>query len=64
MPVRLQTLMQIVTATHFVSFAQAVLFSAADLSMVWPALLKMFAIGSAYMAFSLFRFRRMLAAVQ
>jgi ABC-2 type transport system permease protein len=64
MPVLLQKVMQFVPSTHFVSFSQAVLFRDADLSMVWPALLKMFAIGSAYMAFSLFRFRRMLAAVQ
>jgi hypothetical protein len=32
--------------------------------MVWPDLAKMFAIGCAYMAFTLSRFRKMLAAVQ
>ena len=64
MPVFLQKVMQFVPSTHFVSFSQAVLFRNADLSMVWPAMLKMFVIGSAYTAFSLSRFRKMLAAVQ
>jgi ABC-2 type transport system permease protein len=56
--------MQFVPSTHFVSFSQAVLFRNADLSMVWGDLLKMFLIGSAYTAFTLTRFRKMLAAVQ
>jgi len=64
MPVFLQKLMQFVPSTHFVSFSQAVLFRNANLSMVWPDMLKMFVIGSAYTVFSLSRFRKMLAAVQ
>jgi ABC-2 type transport system permease protein len=64
MPIALQKIMQFVPSTHFVSFSQAVLFRAADFSMVWPAMLKMFVIGCAYTAFTLYRFRRMLAAVQ
>jgi ABC-2 type transport system permease protein len=64
MPVFLQQVMQFVPSTHFVSFSQAVLFRNADLSMVWPDLLKMFLIGSAYTVFTLSRFRKMLAAVQ
>jgi ABC-2 type transport system permease protein len=64
MPVFLQQVMQFVPSTHFVSFSQAVLFRNADVSMVWPDLLKMFLIGSAYVAFTLTRFRKMLAAVQ
>jgi ABC-2 type transport system permease protein len=32
--------------------------------MVWPDLLKMFAIGIAYTVFTLSRFRKMLAAIQ
>jgi ABC-2 type transport system permease protein len=63
MPQWLQKTMQFVPSTHFVSFSQAVLFRDADLSMVWPDLLKMFAIGSAYSVFTLSRFRKMLAAV-
>ena len=64
MPVFLQKAMQFVPSTHFVSFSQAVLFRNATPSMVWPAMLNMFLIGSAYTAFSLSRFRKMLAAVQ
>jgi ABC-2 type transport system permease protein len=64
MPVFLQKVMQFVPSTHFVSFSQAVLFRNANFSMVWPAMLKMFLIGSVYTAFSLSRFRKMLAAVQ
>ena len=64
MPIFLQKVMQFVPSTHFVSFSQAVLFRDATLSMVWPDLAKMFAIGCAYMVFTLSRFRKMLAAVQ
>ena len=64
MPILLQRVMQFVPSTHFVSFSQAVLFRNATPSMVWPALGKMFLIGSAYTLFSLSRFRKMLAAVQ
>lgn len=64
MPVWLQKVMQFVPSTHFVSFSQAVLFRDATLSMVWPSLAKMFAIGTAYTIFTLSRFRKMLAAVQ
>src|SRR3974390_1737321 len=64
MPKALQEIMQLVPSTHFVSFSQAVLFRNASVAMVWPDLLKMLLIGSAYTAFSLSRFRKMLAAVQ
>lgn len=64
MPMALQKIMQFVPSTHFVSFSQAVLFRNATPAMVWPALMKMFLIGSAYTAFSLSRFRKMLAAIQ
>jgi ABC-2 type transport system permease protein len=64
MPVVLQNIMQFVPSTHFVSFSQAVLFRNATFAMVWPAMLKMFLIGSVYMFVTLSRFRKMLAAVQ
>jgi ABC-2 type transport system permease protein len=64
MPLVLQKVMQFVPSTHFVSFSQAVLFRNADLSMVWPDMAKMFAIGAVYTVFTLSRFRKMLAAVQ
>jgi ABC-2 type transport system permease protein len=64
MPAFLQKAMQLVPSTHFVSFSQAVLFRGADLGMVWPDMLKMFAIGAVYTLYTLSRFRKMLAAVQ
>ena len=63
MPLALQYIMRFVPSTHFVSFAQAVLFRNASLSMVWPDLLMMLLIGSAYTVFTLSRFRKMLAAI-
>ena len=64
MPLLLQKIMQFVPSTAFVSFSQAVLFRNATPSMVWPDMLKMFLIGSAYVTYSLSRFRKMLAAIQ
>ena len=64
MPIFLQRAMQFVPSTHFVSFSQAVLFRNATPAMVWPDVAKMFAIGMAYTIFTLFRFRKMLAAIQ
>jgi ABC-2 type transport system permease protein len=64
MPMWLQNMMQFVPSTHFVSFSQAVLFRNATPAMVWPDMAKMFAIGTAYTIYTLFRFRKMLAAIQ
>ena len=64
MPVLLQNVMQFVPSTHFVAFSQAVLFRNADFSMVWKDMALMFAIGAAYTAYTLTRFRAMLAQVQ
>jgi ABC-2 type transport system permease protein len=63
MPKVLQFIMQFVPSTHFVSFSQAVLFRDASFDMVWPAMAKMLAIGTAYTVYTLSRFRKMLAAV-
>jgi len=64
MPIALQKFMQLVPSTHFVSFSQAVLFRNATPAMVWPDMTKMLLIGAAYTAFTLSRFRKMLAAIQ
>jgi len=64
MPIALQKFMQFVPSTHFVSFSQAVLFRNATPTMVWPDMTKMLLIGAAYTAFTLSRFRKMLAAIQ
>ena len=61
MPVWLQYTMQIISPTpHFVAFAQAILYRGANLSIVWPWLFAMAAIGTVYFAFSLGRFRRVI----
>jgi ABC-2 type transport system permease protein len=61
MPVWLQHVMRIISPTpHFVAFSQAVLYRGADLSIVWPQLAAMAAIGGAYFAFALSRFRRVI----
>jgi ABC-2 type transport system permease protein len=61
MPVWLQYLMQTISPTpHFVSFAQAVLFRGADISLVWRLLLAMVVIGAVYFAIALGRFRRVI----
>jgi ABC-2 type transport system permease protein len=61
MPVWLQYTMWVISPTpHFVAFSQAVLFRGAGLSIVWPQLVAIAAIGSVYFAFALSRFRRVI----
>jgi len=61
MPVWLQYVMKTISPTpHFVSFAQAVLFRGADLSLVWRPLVAMLIIGSVYFFVALSRFRRVI----
>jgi ABC-2 type transport system permease protein len=61
MPVWLQYVMRTISPTpHFVSFAQAVLFRGADITLVWRPLIAMLIIGSVYFFFALSRFRRVI----
>ena len=61
MPVWLQYAMRIISPTpHFVAFSQAVLYRGSDLSIVWPQLIAIAAIGCVYFAFALSRFRRVI----
>src|SRR5262252_1558679 len=61
MPAWLRYVMLAVSPTpHFVAFAQAVLYRGADMSIVWPQLLALAALGSVYFAFSLRRFRQVI----
>ncbi len=61
MPVWLQTVVQTVSPTpHFVSFAQAVLFRGADITLLWRELLAMVVIGAVYYAIASARFRRVI----
>jgi ABC-2 type transport system permease protein len=63
MPVWLQYGMQIFPTPHFVSFAQAVLYRAAGLDIVWPELLVMAIISAVYFAISGVRFRKTLVVL-
>ena len=61
MPVWLQYVMRTISPTpHFVSFAQAVLFRGADITLVWRPLVAMLIIGSVYFAFAMSRFQRVI----
>jgi ABC-2 type transport system permease protein len=61
MPVWLQYVMQTISPTpHFVSFAQAVLFRGADITLVWRPLVAMLIIGAVYFFLAMSRFRRVI----
>ncbi len=62
MPQWLQWVMQLSPSTHFVSLGAAILFRDAGVSVVWPDLLALAAIGLAFFAIALARFRRSLAS--
>jgi ABC-2 type transport system permease protein len=62
MPDWLIKVMQFTPTPHFVSFAQAVLYRAAGLDIVWPQLAALAAITAVYFAASLMRFRKTLAS--
>ena len=62
MPVALQDAVQVLPSTHFIKFAQAVLYRGAGIAIVWPQLLATAAIGATFLAVALIRFRRTLAA--
>jgi len=64
MPEVLQTVMQASPATHFVKFAQAVLYRDAGLAVVWPEMLRVAAIGGVFFALAYLRFRSTMAAAQ
>ena len=61
MPAFLRTLMQASPSTHFVSFAQAILYRGAGLDVVWPHFLAVLLIGGVFFALAVLRFRRVTA---
>jgi len=63
MPVLLQDIMAFSPSTHFVSFAQAILYRGAGFAVVWPDFLATAAIGLVVFAWALVRFRGAMAAV-
>ena len=60
MPQILQYLMNLVPTSHFVSFAQAVLYRGAGFEIVWHDMLRVFGIGVVYFLFSLSIFKKSL----
>jgi len=64
MPEPLHTMMRFSPATHFTSFAQAVLYRGAGLPVVWPHMLAMAGIGAVFFAFALVRFRITMSATR
>jgi ABC-2 type transport system permease protein len=57
MPPWLATIMQASPSTHFVSFAQAILYRGAGLDVVWPEFLLVAAIGGVFFILAVLRFR-------
>ncbi len=62
MPTWLATIMQISPSTHFVSFAQSILYRGAGLDVVWPEFAAVAAIAALFLVLSLLRFRSALSA--
>ncbi len=61
MPPWLAELMQISPSTHFVAFAQAILYRGAGLDVVWPQFLAVAIIGALFFALAIQRFRSTVA---
>ncbi len=57
MPPWLATVMQASPSTHFVSFAQAILYRGAGIDVVWPQFLFVAAVGGAFFVLAIMRFR-------
>ena len=64
MPQLLQTVMQGSPSTHFVSFAQAILYRGAGFDIVWQEFAATAAIGAVFFVGALLRFRKALTAMQ
>jgi ABC-2 type transport system permease protein len=61
MPSFLQYIMYASPSTHFVRFAQSVLYRGAGIDVVWPDLAIMTALGAGFLMIALMRFKAMLA---
>jgi len=60
-PPWLQAIMQCVASTHFVSFAQAILYRGAGFSLVWPDFLAVAGFGALFFTLAVLRFRKVSA---
>ncbi len=58
MPKLVQDIMLAAPTTHFVKLAQGILYRGADLTVVWPQLLAILAIGAVFFTIALAQFRR------
>jgi ABC-2 type transport system permease protein len=63
MPEVVQDIMLLAPTTHFVQLGQAILFRGAGFDVVWPQFLATFAIGVAFFAIALARFRATINAM-
>jgi ABC-2 type transport system permease protein len=61
MPTWLSTIMEASPSTHFVSFAQSILYRGAGIGIVWPEFLAVAAVGGLFFALALWRFRNVAA---
>jgi ABC-2 type transport system permease protein len=61
MPAWLATVMQVSPSTHFVSFAQSILYRGAGLDVVWPQFLAVAGIGALFLTIAIARFRTVVA---
>jgi ABC-2 type transport system permease protein len=61
MPDAVQNIMLVAPTTHFVKFAQAILYRGAGWEVVWPYFLALLVIGSVCFFFALSRFRKSVA---
>jgi ABC-2 type transport system permease protein len=57
MPPWLATIMEASPSTHFVSFAQAILYRGAGIDVVWPQFIFVAIVGSLFLALAILRFR-------
>jgi ABC-2 type transport system permease protein len=64
MPAAIQTIMLAAPTTHFVKFAQAILYRGAGFEVVWRDFLAIIAIGAVFFLVALARFRRSVALTQ
>jgi ABC-2 type transport system permease protein len=64
MPLTLQRIMHLSPSTHFVSFAQAVLYRGAGLAAIWPECVAIAVQGLVFFAIALARFRHMVVHIQ
>jgi ABC-2 type transport system permease protein len=61
MPAWLATVMQASPSTHFVSFAQSILYRGAGIDVVWPQFLFVALIGGLFFGLAILRFRSVAA---